>query len=158
MRLFHLVGMGYSWLYKISVVHVEMCTKSFKKNTAATLKMSHSVSLKDFFFWLLFIFVVVVVVFVLNYLDRDPNSELLPLSEWCEIYFFINILFLETLINKSFSKNTSMFLKGFECFLVIPENFVTVRDTKFHFNLDVCFVILFSVTWMKLLKWSKNNH
>lgn len=39
------------------------------------------------------------------------------------------------------------------------ENFVTVRDTIFHFSLDVCFIILFSVTGIKLLKcWSKNNH
>lgn len=90
-----------------------MCTKLFKKKYCLYPK-NVSFCLTDFFFWLLLIFVVVV--FVLNYLDRDPNSELLPLSEWCEIYFFINILFPENFINKSFSKNTSMFLKGFWVF------------------------------------------
>lgn len=52
-----------------------------------------------------------------------------------------------------------MLFKGFKCSLVVSENFVTPMQTKFHTSLDGFFIILFSVTWIKLLKsWSKNSH
>lgn len=43
--------------------------------------------------------------------------------------------------------------------LTLPKNFANPAQIKFHLDLGGCLFILFSVTWIRLLKcWSKNSH
>lgn len=112
------------------------------------LKRSHYLSLKFFFFFTAFSFTFLFQAIVL----RSPPREGFSLSQWGEFYLLLILCFQNPGETSTFLKFFSILLQGCEHSLVIPENFGTLIQKKKNINLDRCFIILFFLTGIKLLK------